>query len=138
VTAASAWNGSYTEKVTESHIFRVTVRGRFFGLSEASRASLKMAEDEHDVSRAAFTREGTLTYDAKVDFFSFRYEVRPPGERADEVAAQLALSEVERFMNTMGLGYRDLKVTTSDMSKVWSREGASSVVRSDSMPLDSP
>jgi Family of unknown function (DUF6204) len=111
--------------VSEEHIFRVIVRGRFSSLSEASRAYLSDAQDEHDVSRAAFTREGTLTYDSKLDFFSFRYEVRPRGERVDEVAAQIALREVEQFMITMGFGFGDLKVTVSDTSEVWSASHAS-------------
>ena len=124
--------------MSEERIFRVTVRGRFFGLSEASRASLKAAQDEHDVSRAAFTHEGTLTYDAKIDFFSFRYEMRPRGERADEMAAQLALGEVEQFMNTMGFGYRGLKVTATDMAAVWSpRKRVALADRSDSLPIAS-
>jgi Family of unknown function (DUF6204) len=110
---------SYSENVNEERIFRVTVRGRFFDLSQASRAYLSDAQDQHDVSRAEFTREGTLTYDSRVDFFSFRYEVRTRGIGADEVAAQVALGEVEQFMKTMGFGYRGLKVTVSDMSMVW-------------------
>jgi hypothetical protein len=95
------------------------VRGRFSGLSEASRQSLSEAQDEHDVSRAEFTREGTLAYDSRIDFFGFRFEVRSRGERADEVAAEIALREVELFMNTLGLGDRGLGVTVSHMSEVW-------------------
>jgi Family of unknown function (DUF6204) len=105
--------------VNEERIFRVTVRGRFFGLSETSRVYLSDTRGEHDLSRAEFTREGTLTYDSKVDFFSFRLEVRTRGIGADEVAAEVALREVAQFMKTMGFGHRDLKVTVSDMAKVW-------------------
>ncbi len=110
--------------MSDEHIFRVIVRGRFVGLGEATRAFLSATQEDHDVSRAEFTREGTLTFDSRIDFFSFRYEVRADGDRAQEVAAQVALHEVEEFMNTMRFDFRDLNVTVSDMAQVWSTRPA--------------
>ena len=43
---------------------RVTVRGRFGELGHEARAYLRANQDQHDVSRAAYTIEGTLTYDS--------------------------------------------------------------------------
>jgi hypothetical protein len=105
-------------------IFRVTVRGRFRGLTKRARDSLVGALGEHDVSRAAFTGEGTLTYDAAIDFFSLRYEVRTATGASDggagAEAARMGQENAHEFLVTMGFGYRHLKVTTTDMSALWS------------------
>jgi hypothetical protein len=105
-------------------IFRVTVRGRFSDLSSEARASLAVALDEHDVSRAAYTDEGTLTYDARLDFFSLRYEIRCMGDRPDDLAVQLGLRRAEEFLTTVGLGHRSPEATAIDMSSIWADGGA--------------
>ena len=57
-------------------MYRVTVRGRFTGLSDPQRKSLRDRAADHDIFQSAFNGEGTLSYDDAVDFFSFRLEVR--------------------------------------------------------------
>jgi hypothetical protein len=98
---------------------RVTVRGRFGVLGDEARAYLESNQDEHDVSRAAYTIEGTLTYDSLIDFFSIRYEIRLNERDPDLVAAERAIGEAELFLRTMGFSYRDLKITVMDMADVW-------------------
>jgi hypothetical protein len=90
-------SSSYTRVVAAEHIFRVTVRGRFYDLSPHAPASLAHALDEHDVSRAAYTREGTRTFDRRLDFFSLRYELRCRGERPADLAVDLGLHRAEEF-----------------------------------------
>jgi hypothetical protein len=43
------------------NVFRVTVRGQFKDLSDATRARLLAAADEHDIFLSGFTQEGTFT-----------------------------------------------------------------------------
>jgi hypothetical protein len=100
-------------------LMRVTVRGRFGELSHEARAYLRSNQDQHDVSRASYTIEGTLTYDSLIDFFSLRYEIRLDERDPDHFAAERAISEAELFLRTMGFTYRDLKTTVMDMAEVW-------------------
>ena len=101
--------------------FRVTIRGRFDKLSEQARAYLVGAQDEHDIFKSGFTREGTFTYDSKIDFFNLRYEVRVRGENASEAAASQALGNAAGFLSTLRIGFRDLRATSMDMSAMWDR-----------------
>jgi hypothetical protein len=105
-------------------IFRVIVRGRFDGLDDDRRAALVAAVDDHDLlGNAQFTNAGAFTYDRRVDFFSYRFEVRvdaddPRTATADafERACALASADLER----RGLAGRDLRATGQDMADVWS------------------
>ncbi len=102
-------------------VFRVTVRGRFHELTDASRRQLAAAADEHEIFRSAYTTEGTFVYDARLDFFNLRYEIRvDAGEpEPSELAGVLAQHEAETFLRTMRYGHRDLKVETVDLSALW-------------------
>ncbi len=73
----------YTQSMGEQYIFRVMVRGRFAEMSESHRTRLVEALDDHHVTRAAYTGEGTLTYDSRLDSFpaSVTRSVLPPNIR---------------------------------------------------------
>jgi Family of unknown function (DUF6204) len=101
------------------HIFRVTVRGSFFDLSESQRERLVAARDDHHVTRSAYTGEGTFTYDSNIYSFSLRYEVRTDGDQPDKAAAEIGLNQAGLFLRTLGIGYQHLKVTTTDMHSMW-------------------
>jgi hypothetical protein len=101
------------------HIFRVTLRGRFLDLSDEARRYLEGVKDEHDIFRSEYSKEGTLTYDSRIDFFNLRYEIRAGGDRPSEAAAEQGLKEADAFLRTMRFGYRDLKVNVVDMSAIW-------------------
>ncbi len=109
----------YTGDMSAERIFQVIVRGRFHELTESSRSALVASLDDHDVSRAAFTQEGTLTYDAQVDAFSLRYEIRIGQDQPTEVATALGLHEAEAFLGIMGIGHKGLRATATDMSDAW-------------------
>ncbi len=97
-----------------TRIYRVTIRGRFRDLSERARASLARAAPEHDIFVSAYTAEGTLSYDHRIDFFNLRYEVRTTN--ADDDPATIALTEAETFLTTLGLTHGDLKSNVVDMA----------------------
>ncbi len=94
--------------------YRVTVRGRFDGLDDATRDRLRREAAEHDVVVARFADEGTLTYDQRIDAFQHRVVVRVdegPGE--EEVALTAGeLAAVEHLEST-GLGHGRLRCTAT-------------------------
>jgi hypothetical protein len=108
-------------------IFRVIVRGRFGPLEPAQRERLVATADDHDLvsSDATFTAGGTLAYDGRIDFFSYRVEVRvgdddahgPAAARdvAFERATAIAAADLER----RGLPCRHLEPTGTNMADVW-------------------
>jgi Family of unknown function (DUF6204) len=98
---------------------RVTVRGRFGNLTERAAEYLRDNQLDHDVSNSAYTREGTLTYDAAVDYFSLRYEIRVDADDLDEVAANRGVEEAGHFLRAMGFDHRPLKVTVTDVAAAW-------------------
>ncbi len=100
-------------------VFRVTVRGRFSDLTEQSRQYLVGAQPEHDLFVSAFTPEGTFTYDARIQFFNLRYEIRCGGDDPQALAAVTAEVEAETFLRTMGFGHRALSVDVVDASAIW-------------------
>ncbi|MDH6223897.1 hypothetical protein M2169_000867 [Streptomyces sp. MJP52] len=75
--------------------FRITVRGVLDGLDTGQRAELRARAAEHDMLRAAFTREGHLSHDvAARPAFTFRLlasgeaeeDVLEASEHAEEAA----------------------------------------------------
>lgn len=102
-------------------VYRITVRGRFDALTDEARRQLAANVAEHDIFRSAFTREGTFVYDARLDFFNLRYEVRVGADEPEplELANLLALQEAETFLRTMRYGYKALRVTSLDVSALW-------------------
>ncbi|MBU3717519.1 MAG: hypothetical protein FGM45_04340 [Actinobacteria bacterium] len=101
---------------TES-VYRVTVRGRFAGLDEKTRAYLAREQPEHDIFKSAYTTEGTFTYDTDIRFFNLRYEVRTAA--GTDEAENLGLTEAEAFLRTLGYGFEKLKVNVVDTSAMW-------------------
>ncbi len=108
--------GSIIGFVSDRQTFRVTIRGRFHHLTARASAYLFAERAEHDIFVSAYTSEGSLTYDDRIDFFSLRYECRAADA---EAAASQCLDEAERFLDTMGFGHRDLRVNVVDLSAMW-------------------
>ncbi|GAA1977821.1 DUF6204 family protein [Catenulispora subtropica] len=97
--------------------FRIMVRGSFDALSEEQRAELLARAAEHDVFNAAFTAEGSLTYDlAMRPFFTFRY--LEYGEREEDIVAagERAQAKAELWLGERGYAYKALKVSAEDMA----------------------
>ena len=100
----------------EMRVFRVTVRGQFADLTAQSQAFLVRSQADHEIFRSAYTPEGTFTYDAQIGFFNLRYELRACGPDALELVALEAVDEGERFLCTLGIGWKNLRTNVVDMS----------------------
>ena len=104
----------------ETHIFRVSVRGRFAELSDDARRRLN---DQHDPTRLpGFTEAGDFIHDGRPDFFTYRIQLRQRAETAAEAAEAVdaaARSLVLEDLAARGLGHRDLSVSVRAMADVW-------------------
>ena len=67
--------------------------------------------------KSAFTPEGTFTFDERIQFFNFRYELRTA--EGDAAAGALALAETTNFLSTLGLPHKGLKADVVDVSAIW-------------------
>lgn len=103
-------------------VHRAIVRGRFVDLDDGARGRLLADLDRHAGLPGGFTPEGTFSYDARLDFFTLRYEVRTEADEAvDEVAEARARADLRRS----GLPHGPLTVRATDMATVWDgRRGA--------------
>ncbi|MFI9808107.1 DUF6204 family protein [Streptomyces sp. NPDC052301] len=98
--------------------FRITVRGAFDGLTDEQRAALLADAAQHDVLRAAFTTEGTLTYDiAARPAFVFRFAAA--GEEEEDIleATEHAEEAARAWLNERGYGFKNLRSTAEDLSR---------------------
>ncbi len=98
--------------------FRITVRGAFDALTDAQRAALLADAAEHDVLRAAFTPEGTLTYDiAARPAFAFRFSAT--GEKEEDIleATERAEETAKSWLTARGYGFKHLRTTAEDLSQ---------------------
>ncbi|MEZ5265481.1 MAG: DUF6204 family protein [Acidimicrobiales bacterium] len=98
-----------------SRTYRVTVRGRFQGLTDAAQAHLRAHLAEHDVFLSRFSGEGSLSYDHRLDFFNLRYEVRLGDGGGTERVAEVALTEATAFLRTLRLGHGELRSEVMDL-----------------------
>ena len=107
------------------HIFRSYAAGFFGKLPDDVRARLLAEVDAHDHLRAAYTPDGTLSYDKSLTYFRFRYEVR---ERADSSGeAREAMLETVRTkaldqLGRIGVAVPDptkLQVGGTDMASIF-------------------
>lgn len=104
-------------------IFRVVVRGHFHDLDEEQRAVLVAEADNYEIFKSAYTADGTLTYEPNLVAFSFRYEMRRSDESAadaEDRAVEAALAKARAALDVMGVGYRHLRATATDMASIWS------------------
>jgi len=100
------------------HTYRVMVRGRFTDLDEAGRERLLAVVEEHGILTNGFSEEGSLSYDRTLDFFSFRIQLRAPVEQSDRAVCERGLAAAARAVDELGVDYRDLKASATDMDLV--------------------
>ena len=103
-------------------IYRVVVRGQFADLAEEQRAALLAEVTDHEIFKAAYTEWGTFTYDERLQFFQFRYEVRVDNEAASDGPAPIdvGLARTTTQLDDWGIGHKHLRATATDLSSVWS------------------
>lgn len=105
-----------------THIFRVVVRGQFHDLSASARQLLLGELDDHDIFKARYTADGSLTYERNLVAFSFRYEVRERDDVAADAegrAIETALSKATASLDALGVEHRHLRATATDMASMW-------------------
>lgn len=103
----------------EEHTYRVLVRGRFTDLDDAGRARLLAAADRHDMLTAGgFTDEGALSYDGALDFFSFRVQLRAEVGPTDRVVCDRGLVLAARAVEELGVDFRDLRASATDVDLI--------------------
>jgi Family of unknown function (DUF6204) len=106
-----------------TRIFRVVVRGHFHGLDAEQRANLVAEAPNYEIFKSAYTAGGTLTYEPNLVAFSFRYEVRDTDDSAagaENRVIETALAKARVSLDAMGVDYRHLRATATDMARVWS------------------
>jgi hypothetical protein len=99
-------------------MFRVSIRGKFNGLSEADRTTLARGADPLGVS---FTPEGSFSCDASLAVFTFRCEV--PAE-ADTDGEKEATDRAMARLETYGYPVTVLKVAVTDLREIKIRRKA--------------
>jgi len=102
-----------------SRTIRVTVRGRFDGLSETQLAELVGAQAEHDFANVAYTAEGYLVYELPArPFFTFRFAAT--AEEPTEIPAITADAQrrAAAWMAERGYPVKNLTAQAVDMSEV--------------------
>ncbi|MEV6302049.1 DUF6204 family protein [Actinoplanes sp. NPDC051861] len=99
---------------------RVTVRGSFDNLSDAQKAELIAAGDQHaDILAVAYTPSGHLTYDlAARPFFTFRFAEEVSDERDIPQVTARAEAKAAEWMSSRGYGFKRITSQTVDMSEV--------------------
>ncbi|MFD6338225.1 DUF6204 family protein [Streptomyces sp. NPDC060131] len=101
--------------MTTQHTYRVIVRGTWDGLADDDRARLLADVDQHGLAQMRFTPEGSLTYDAALKHFSYRFVVVSDAADGEEMAGALAEDRAETALRALGCGHRELRSTVTDM-----------------------
>ncbi|MFE6051650.1 DUF6204 family protein [Kitasatospora sp. NPDC056446] len=98
--------------------YQVITHGKFAELTDEQRASLVAQAGEHDLFKARFTEEGTVTYEPALLTFTFRVLI-PAGDQDTE---DLVLGQAEELaaaaIHKLGGSYRDLRSVSTDLSKI--------------------
>ncbi|SER70605.1 hypothetical protein SAMN05216188_11487 [Lentzea xinjiangensis] len=96
------------------HTYRVLVRGRFAELTDEQRGSLRERLKGFDFLRdAGFSEEGALSYDEKLDFFSYRV-ILTAAEKPDEAG----LRRASTALDALGVDFRGLKAKVTDVDEM--------------------
>ncbi|MBM7494965.1 hypothetical protein JOD64_006187 [Micromonospora luteifusca] len=98
--------------------YQVIVRGKFAQLDDEQRAALLAKADEHDVFRAKFTEEGTVTYERSLLAFTFRCLVPASDEDREANVIGKAEALAAAAVSGIGAGYRDLKSVSTDLDDI--------------------
>jgi hypothetical protein len=89
-------------------MFRVTISGKFDGLTEAGRAAVLAA------SEVAFTEKGTFSHDRDLSAFTFRCQVPAGPDDGEAEATEGALAALQAH----GVPYRVLRTAVTDMRAI--------------------
>ncbi|MEV6237346.1 DUF6204 family protein [Lentzea sp. NPDC051838] len=96
------------------HTYRVLVRGRFADLTDDQRASLRERLKGFDfLTDGGFTESGALTFDDKLDFFSYRV-ILTAKDKPDEAGLRRATTALD----ALGVDFKGLRAKVTDMDEM--------------------
>ncbi|MFJ2781024.1 MULTISPECIES: DUF6204 family protein [unclassified Kitasatospora] len=98
--------------------YQVITQGKFAPLDDEQRAALLAQADEHDLMKARFTEEGTVTYDRALLTFTFRVLVPATPEDKPEIVLEKAEKLTAEAVRRLGAGFRDLKSRSTDLDSI--------------------
>ncbi|MET7751168.1 DUF6204 family protein [Micromonospora sp. NPDC005367] len=98
--------------------YRVIVRGKFAPLDDEQRAALLTKADEHDVFRAKFTEDGTVTYERSLIGFTFRCVVPATEEEKEAAVIGRAEAPAAAAVRRLGADLRDLTSVSTDLDNI--------------------
>lgn len=106
------------------HIFRVVVRGMFAELTDDRKSELLDTAPDHDIMVSAYTAAGTFTYDTRLVAFSFRYQIRVPGDdvgrdEAESVVVERGLELATAYLDDHDIGFKRLRANAVNMADMW-------------------
>ncbi|MET1074338.1 MAG: DUF6204 family protein [Umezawaea sp.] len=104
------------------HTYRILVRGRFTDLDDAGRERLRAEVDRHSLLSNGFSDEGALAYDKTLDFFSYRVQLRAEVRENDRAVCDRGLAMAGLAVDALGVDYRDMRATATDMDLVKIRQ----------------
>jgi hypothetical protein len=96
------------------HTYRVLVRGRFADLTDDQRSRLRDRLKGFDFLRdAGFSEDGALTFDEKLDFFSYRV-ILTAADKPDDAGLRRATTALD----ALGVDFKGLRATVTDMDEM--------------------
>ncbi|WEH36746.1 DUF6204 family protein [Streptomyces sp. AM 4-1-1] len=101
--------------MSTQHTYRVIVRGTWDGLTDEARARLLAEVEAHGLSAMRFCEEGSLSYDAALKHFSYRFVVVSDARDGEEMAAAIAEDRAGTALRERGYGHGELRSTVTDM-----------------------
>ncbi|BAJ32810.1 MULTISPECIES: DUF6204 family protein [Kitasatospora] len=98
--------------------YQVITHGKFAELTDEQRASLVAQAGDHDLFKARFTEEGTVTYEPALLTFTFRVLIPATDDDTEELVLGQAEELAAAAVQGLGGTYRDLRSVSTDLSKI--------------------
>jgi hypothetical protein len=98
--------------------YQVITHGKFAELTDEQRASLIDQAAEHDLFKARFTEEGTVTYEPALLTFTFRVLIPATEEDTEELVLGRAEELAAAAILKLGGEHRALRSVSTDLSQI--------------------
>jgi hypothetical protein len=98
--------------------YQVITHGKFADLTDEQRASLVAQAGEHDLFKARFTEEGTVTYEPALLTFTFRVLIPATEDDTEDLVLGRAEKLAAAAIHELRGEYRDLRSVSTDLSKI--------------------
>ncbi|MEU9567184.1 DUF6204 family protein [Streptomyces sp. NPDC048161] len=98
--------------------YQVITHGKFGELTDGQCAPLIAQAGEHDLFKAGFTEEGTVTYEPALLTFTFRVLIPATEEDTEDLVLGQAEELAAAAIRKLGGEYRDLRSVSTDLSKI--------------------